>query len=462
MGASVPTSQPIVQLDDHACPRLSESLGRWLAPPFPWAAFTFGLLVAAGWMKTAPFIAVDSLEYRAMALGRFNEVLGSISGRVLHPAFVRLLSFALSMNIDRAFFIVALASLATFIWTVAWLLRQAVGCAALVLPLLFTPLVVEEMFRLYYCQELFYAALLGCFFVALCKGCKQVALIILFALFLTRESTILLALVWATIAWSESDFQLVGGCIGATLAGVVCSRMFAALGQPNLHHVNELAYLALKPPFDTLRNLFGVVLVPPEMQGQPGFTCVPFLTIRFPHLFSYGLIKQCGICRPDLHIPLHTMILSLSLFGIGPAVLWSIFRSDSLSTLPITTRWLKVAGISGLLFFLAAPEVSLWLERDLSYAWPLFWLAIPAFLPMIRPFSVTITAVLLLENSVASWIPYLLVKLQPDTWRFSLLALCFAVAMQAVALLSLRRQQSVRSQKWRPDKQALFPGFWKG
>ena len=91
---------------------------RWFAPPLPWIALTFALVTAAGWPKTPPLVA-DSIAYRAMALGRIGEVPGSISGRVLHPYFVRFVSWAASLDIDQAFLVAALITVALLIATVA-------------------------------------------------------------------------------------------------------------------------------------------------------------------------------------------------------------------------------------------------------------------------------------------------------------------------------------------------------
>lgn len=286
----------------------------WFVPPLPWAALTFVLVTAAGWSKTLPLIA-DSIAYRALALGQSEQVVGSIAGRILHPAFVRFVAWTLSLNIDQAFFVVDLIALAILAGTVAWILKHVAGFGALVLPLLFTPVLVREMFGLYYCQDLFYAALLGCFFVTLIKRRTWLALALLFPLYLARESTLLLAFVWAGFAWFESDFFVVGACAAVTLAGLIVSRMFASMGMPNIHQTNELVFLALKPPFDSLRNLLGLVLVPDEMRGMQGFTCPPVVMVHLPRYLRYGFTKQFGICYPDLKIPLHAFTLWLSLLA---------------------------------------------------------------------------------------------------------------------------------------------------
>jgi len=417
---------------------VDDSVSRWFVPPLPWAALTLAFVTAAGWPKTQPLVA-DSIAYRALALGRFGEVPGSISGRVLHPAFVRFVSWAASLNIDQAFFVVALFTLALLIGTVAWILRQVSGFGALVLPLLLTPVLVGDMFELYYCQDLFFAALLSCFFVALIKGHTWLALVLLLPLYLTRESTIVLALVWAALAWFESDSLVAGACVAITVAGLLVSRKFAALGMPNVHHTNELVFLLLKPPFDSLRNFLGAVLIPSEMKGMPGYTCTPFAIVHLPTYLSYGSTTQFGICRPDPGIPLHTLTLWLSLFGIGPAVLWALLRRNSFRTFIDSPLWLKLAALYGLLTFFIAPFVSFWLERDIGYAWPMVWLAAPAIFKQVCPAATLgVIAALLLENLATCWIPYSL-SINPGLQGFSLIAaLCVALAMQAAALWTLR------------------------
>src|SRR5579863_4720716 len=424
---------------------VDDSVSRWFVPPLPWAALTFALVAAAGWPKTPPLVA-DSIAYRALALGRFGEVPGSISGRVLHPAFVWFVSWAASLNIDQAFFVVSLITLALLIGTVAWILRQVTGFGALVLPLLLTPVLIDDMFGLYYCQDLFFAALLSCFFLVLIKGRTWLALVLLLPLYLTRESTILLALVWVALAWFESDFVVAAVCVAITVVGLFVSRKFAALGLPNVHHTNELVFLALKPPFDSLRNFLGIVLIPSEMKGMRGYTCTPFALVHLPRYLSYGTTRQFGICRPDPGIPLHTLRLWLSLFGIGPAVLWTLLRRNGRRVFMGSPFWLKLATVYGLLAFFVAPFVSFWLERDIGYAWPVVWLAAPAIFKEAYPAATLgMVAALLFENLAACWIPYALAINPGRQGLFLAAALCAALAMQAAALWTLRGYAVMRA-----------------
>lgn len=409
----------------------------WLVPPLPWAALTFALVTAAGWPKTPPLVA-DSIAYRALALGRFGEVSGSISGRVLHPALVRFVSWAARLNIDQAFFVVALITLALLIGTVAWILRQVTGFGALVFPLLLTPVLVGEMFGLYYCQDLFFAALLSCFFVVLIKGHTWLALVLLLPLYLTRESTILLALVWAVLAWFESDSLSAGVCVAITFVGLFVSRKFASLGLPNVHHTNELVFLALKPPFDSLRNFLGVVLIPSEMKGMRGYACTPFAILHLPRYLElrvdeavWHLRSRSGntvtyshaLAEPLWHRPGHPV-------GASQAQRPSRLYRQSLMAKARDVLW------ATRLFYCSICE--LLAERDIGYAWPVVWLAAPAIFKQVCPAATPgVVAALLLENLAACWIPYALAIEPGRQGLFLVAALCAALAMQAAALWTL-------------------------
>ena len=52
-------------------------------------------------------------------------------------------------------------------------------------------------------------------------------------------------------------------------------------------------------------------------------------------------------------------------------------------------------------FFVIAPGVSFWLERDIGYGWSLFWLAMPAMFVTLSPCGVRTAVVLLGENMLA-------------------------------------------------------------
>ena len=202
-------------------------LTRWLVPPLPWATVTFVCATAAGWLKLPPLVA-DSMVYRALALGQNDKVPGSIAGRILHPLSIRLVSSVFGLNIDTAFLAVGIVTLAVLCVSLAWILKQTTGFGALVLPLLFTPLVVHYMFGLYYCQDLFYAALLSCFFAAMLRGYKRIALLLLLPLYLARESTILLAVALGAMAWLDSDWAVLSECGVLTVLGMGASRISRA------------------------------------------------------------------------------------------------------------------------------------------------------------------------------------------------------------------------------------------
>jgi len=421
---------------------VSEKWQQLFANPVPWAAVTFTVVVSTGLTTGRPLFA-DSVDYRLMAMGMSKNVMSSISGRILHPAAVRLVSWLTKVGVDQAFVIVALISLAVLLCNLALILRLVTGYGSLTLPLLATPVVIHSMFRLYYCQDLFYAALLSGMFVALLKGQKVLATGLLLPLSLTRESTILLTIVWAFILFQESSILLSLVSIVLTGVGLACSRSLAATGVPNVHHVSELLFLALKPPFDLLRNLFGIILVPSEMKGKPGFTCTAKIILDLPEVLRYGGTSQVGVCRPQATEPIRNATLLLSLFGIGPACAWRIFSEGGRGTLAQTPYWLRLATLYGLLALFIAPGVSFWLVRDIGYSWPLFWIAIPALVVKRGMITSYVVALLLVENLVACWIPYALDSRWHEQQASVMLALATAFAMQIVALYTLRKRTGV-------------------
>jgi len=397
-----------------------------------WVAVAYTLALLLGWPKSLPLIA-DSVDYRALAMGRTNEVLGSIAGRILHPLTVRGVQLVARVNIDRAFFIVDLAALAVLLLTVGWIMKRTLGSAVWLLPLLLTPVLVKEMFWLYYCQDLFYAALLACFFVLLITDHVWLAIALMFPLYLTRESTLLLAATVAGVAWLRSEKLLAGACGLITVAGMAVARIFAARGLPNVHHMNEFAFLALKVPLDSMRNLMGIILVPNELAGHAGFTCRPLAIIHLPTWLHVGILTQFGVCSPDLLMPLRTLTYWLTFFGIAPAVLGVILVRVGKSALTKDV-WLAITVIYGLSCYAISPFVSLWLERDMSYAWPAFWLATPVLFKRFCSVRSGVVGVLLAANAFICWLPYVVGCFDTaDMWR--LVMVCFvSIVTDSVAV----------------------------
>jgi hypothetical protein len=246
-------------------------------------------------------------------------------------------------------------------------------------------------------------------------------------------------LVWVCVAWWDSDLMLCAVSIVVTIVGLVCSRYLASHGQPNVHHASEIVFLALKPPFDLIRNLFGIILVPDEMRGRVGFTCKPIMILQLPEVLRYGSTRQFGVCHPEAMEPIRNFTFFLSLFGIGPACVWTVFSRKGWRMLSESCAWLKLATIYGLLAFFVAPAVSFWLERDIGYSWPLFWLALPALLDSCGVRASWLIIALLFENLMASWIPYALDTKWNYQMPYLLFALAFAVTMQCAALWTLHR-----------------------
>jgi hypothetical protein len=335
------------------------------------AAAVICLLTAIlGMPRSLPLIMIDSVRYRQMALRNFSNVPGSIAGRFLHPAVVYCLSHAAHIDVDRAFLAVALASLLVF---VVGLVALAETSPVATVAVVFSP-VLLIMFSLFYVQDLFYAALLTIFFLALRSQRDWLAVAMLPLLYFTRESTLLLGLIVLVASVLASRRVLAVGSVCAAVAGLFVTRVMASYGLPNVHHLNEFIFLFAKVPADLARNVFGVIVVPNSLRGYPGYTCAPMAAFSLPAWLRLGIVREVGICAPNPRSPLLTFTLWLSFFGILPLTTASAVFAGAWRLMSRCAFWEKIAFAYGVAYFLIAPAVSVWLVRDMGYAWPAFWL----------------------------------------------------------------------------------------
>jgi uncharacterized protein (DUF983 family) len=386
-------------------------------------------------------ITADSVSYRDFALGHVSTVMASIAGRFLHPMMVRGVSLMSGANIGSAFFGVAIVSLVTL----ALALSMMIGSFSspwLAPAIVFAPVLATHLFGLYYTQDLFHAGLAAVFFCALLYRRTGLALLVLFALYLTRESTIVLGAVLAIGAALRSNRRMALWTAAVSIVGYAISRHAASFGMPNVHHVNEFVFLAMKVPFDLTRTVLGVILVPNTVRGNPGFTCAPVMIWSLPAWLRFGELRDCGVCRPDIALPLHTFGLALTLFGIGPVILAKVLLSHWRKIALEAPLWVFVAVAYGVLIYLVSPAVSFWLERDFGYAWPAFWIATPWLLSKYYALERAQVLKLLGANLAVCWIPRL-VGMAPDQLLAPTIAIIGALAVDYIALrtfVSCRRR----------------------
>jgi hypothetical protein len=238
------------------------------------------------------------------------------------------------------------------------------------------------------------------FFFLLLHEKKKLALLVLFTAFLTRENTMILCLITAGLGWVRNEKLLSVGGAGVLIAGMLTTGFFAKMGQPNPHHLPDLLYLLGKVPYYFLLNFLGIRIwsdVRPDLG-------IPFVTWHLPGWLKIGTDQVVGLVRPDWHFPVFTLVICLTLFGIGPLLLFrAIRKSEKFAMLPFA---IHLALVYGIFSFAIGPLLGDWVVRLVGYSWPAFWIALPVLFFKFEIKPKTSTAFFLVAAFwITSWWP---------------------------------------------------------
>jgi len=182
----------------------------------------------------------DDKEYSLMAHGQFSEACSPFIKRMIYPWLAHVISSSSGISVPATCLILNLIAWATLAWCIASFLDRYVGKPWLAAIVLLTPVPLESLLRAYM-PDLFHAALLSVFFYLLMRGRQRWALLMMLVAFLTRESTVLLCVCAAIVAWRRAQRLLFWGSIMVLGAGVVAGSRFAHLGLPNVHHLPDFS-----------------------------------------------------------------------------------------------------------------------------------------------------------------------------------------------------------------------------
>jgi hypothetical protein len=318
-------------------------------------------------------VAIDSDSYLLMAQDGLRQILSPFSKRFLYPWLAGALSRMTHQPVADVFLALNLTALLTLAFCLAESLRVMIGQPFLALLFLLTPFPLES-FELAYMPDLFHMALVSLFFLLLLRQKARWALLVLFLAFLTRESTLLLCLFTAGLAWFRAQKRLSFGAGGVLCAGWAASSLFCRLGKPNLHRLPESLYLLGKVPYYLLLNFTGFRIwsnVRPAV-GRP------FVIWHLPAWLCFGADHALGIAYPDWGYPLATWIVLLTVFGVGPLIVFYLWRrTGQPRKLPFAVELALLYGVAS---YLAGPLLGAMVDRLVGYGWPAFWLAMPCLL----------------------------------------------------------------------------------
>jgi len=392
------------------------------------------LITVIHWSRLTT-LSWEGTYYYALAQKGPQQVERPYAGRFLHPLLARWISDVTGLDLDKSFTILGLVSLLILSIAVTWILSRWAQAPWLVVPLLLTP-ASGQFISSFYHHDLFYAALLALLFLTLWRD--QTWLLsfgILLALFLTRESTLLLSLCIIGVAWFKNRRKIIIPVAAASLLGLALASYVTRSSPANVHHMNNIVYLVLKIPFNFLQNVFGTkVWLNTFVKAEP-----PLFTIELPKWLPLGSVSAVGLC-PWLPIfPLTTLFLFLTSFGIA-----SLLMRDSLSKFRrrISTEippWLLLLIIYGLFSFFLTPLLGSSLSRYIGYGWPAFWLAAPVLAAKYYILPKNAVLRLILLHILVSWIPFAIYSNNVGSVAIVLSAAACAAVVQWLALREIRQ-----------------------
>jgi len=306
-----------------------------------------------------------------MANGNYSHIESFYAGRIFHPLVVRTVASAIRLPIDwRAFLIVSAASLVTLFCALgAYFALELPARPWAYLSLAVTPIVVEQ-YRNYYWHDLFFAALLAIFFLAL-RANRWASLPILFLLFVTRESTIVLVFAFIVVAALRREWLLSASAIVAAVVGAKTTGALIAHALPQHNGLPFLVYHLVRIPYNFALNVCGL-----EFWTNTNAATItdPLKWVaNVPPWLHLGNIHQIGYCGFFVERPVKLLLIALSAFGVMPMfVALSLIRGNR--ELLLKKFDYSVAILYGTLMFVLAALTGTNPVRYALYAWPVFWI----------------------------------------------------------------------------------------
>lgn len=383
----------------------------------------------------------DSEWYIKMADGRAGEVIQPFASRFLFPAAAHWLDSHIFHDVTSAFLFLTLVSLLAFFLIAAVLLRRTLKRPVLLVPLLFLPYFLLTL-REFFLPDVWYVFLISLFFLALYWEREGVSLVVLFALFLTRETTALLGLILAAVSWLRSRKLLAVGALVVVVISLYTSGAVGSAGASNIHGLSTPVYTVFKLSYNFLANVLGIRL----WVNNYDF-CEPTSRISLPSSPLLGNIREVGLCGFDASFPLGTALTLLSIFGVTPLLLWYVlfkgkrFR-NIVRNLPF---WLLMALGYGVVQYVVGVPAGTGVMRIVGYGWPAFLLAVPFLMEkhfvMDKPFVVKLSLIQLF----VAWMPFIVQTIGGSGGTPIVVSLLLILPAYRYALRLLRAQKAAVS-----------------
>ncbi len=387
---------------------------------------TFAIAILAALRLGHFFTQSDGEHYLNLAAGR--PAMMPFASRQLAPAAVRGIRHIFPVSTEAAFWIESLLALAVFLGLILIILRRAHAPMWIVLSicgLMFW----GQQFNSLITPDLVFAALFAIFLFLLQREHYLAAVIMLFPMEISRESTLLVLLCFLITGWRMLPWRILLGSGVSTLAGILVVRQLTQNSLPNKEHISPVIYVFAKMPWNFVKNILGI-----EPWANVYESCEFPRWMQTLHL---GPLQAIGVCGFNWDRPIALVFYSLTTFGLLPILVWKLGRTPSCLRSLLSTNFLfRFCFCYGLFSYLLAGILGEAFARLVAYGWPLFLVALPLMLVDREERALAPTAwVLLLALHLAlSWLAL---------FRNPIGLCLLAIAMFAAGAVLLRKARFV-------------------
>lgn len=316
----------------------------------------------------AIFTQPDASWYVNIAKGDIAKTLQPFVWRQLAPLISRAMVFLFHVSVTTAFLWQGAVSLVALLAVVAILLvRRAPG--VFLLTAIAGLALWASLFLGLMLPDLLNATLLACLLLLLDRRHYMAASMMLFPMFLSRESTVLALLCLLAAGWKDFKRRDLAVAVLASLAGRWTVGVLTAASLSNREQVNPLIYLVGKIPWNFALNIG----LPLWSNKQPEYCAAPHGLLAV-HI---GGVTAIGFCPFQPSLPLLTLRIALGVFGLLPLLFIVLWRKG-LPAVKTESPLMRFCLFYGIASFLLAPFIGHSLERLFGYAWPLFVIYVPS------------------------------------------------------------------------------------
>jgi hypothetical protein len=407
------------------------------------ASILFLVYLVLAW-HNLPSWNVDNGYY--IKVSQSQPVRRPFSVRVLYPKIASSIMDISKLSIRSSFVVANSLALLLFLLSITYLIKDITSYAYLALPILINPFILRS-FQEAYLPDLFFAALVGLFFVLIYRSFFKLSLFVLLLIFVTRDDAILLFLSIILVGVYLSRWKMALSVLLVMIIGLIINSISARSGLPSPANINSFIFYLIRIPSNLFYNISGI----PIWSNIYADICHPLIKLNLPTWLPFGNLHSIGICPPNITTPLRNLAFLLTTLGVLPSLLFYDLINNFTRIMRTTPSYILIALIYGTISFASAILLSMDIMRHAGQGWTACWFAMLALLPLHYKIDKPFVYRIALINLIVSWVPWMLLlhRVKPTFhYQFSREAFpTFLIIVVASTLLHLYAVKSIKNQE---------------